>query len=171
MMGFSGIFGPKNVDYSWAMVTWTWDVAHDRYAVFTQEGWPEGDFICDSSGMRVIVQAGEARILKLEEIARFFKTTGWKRYMASDLQESRKWAIDEAIKRFHAEMAEFNASFKARADLGHEYRIVITLKDIRNMDHAWEVMQSLHLDGGNIEFAVVEMAEKRQYPPRQEGGE
>lgn len=63
------------------------------------------------------------------------------------------------------------AAIRAEADLGHEYRIVITLKDIRDMDHAWDVMQGLRLDGGNIEGAVVEMAERRQHPQRKEESE
>ena len=70
-----------------------------------------------------------------------------------------------------AQVQEMLAAIRAESDLGHEYRIVITLKDIRDMDHAWEVMQSLRLDGGNVESAVVEMAERRQYPPRREGEE
>ena len=70
-----------------------------------------------------------------------------------------------------AQVQERLAAIRAESDLGHEYRIVITLKDIRDMDHAWSVMQSLRLDGGNIEGAVVEMAERRQYPPKQEGEE
>lgn len=170
-MTLLGIFGPKEVDDSWTMVTWTWDVAHHDKTVFTREDWPEGDFVCNSAGTRVIVQNGEARVLDAVESLKLSKTTGWKLYGASDLQERRGKAIKEAIERFHAEMEEYNASLKAQADLGHEYRIVITLKDIRDMDHAWEVMQSLRLDGGNIETAVVEMAERRQYPPRQEGEE
>jgi len=171
MTNILGNFGPTNVDDRWETVTWTWDVAHHHDTVFTREDWPAGDFICNSAGTRVIVQNGEARILKPEEALKLSKTTGWKLYGAPDLQERRRWAIHEAIKRFHAELEEYSTSPKAKADLGHEYRIVITLKDIRDMDHAWSVMESLHLDGGNIEGAVVEMAERWQYPPRQEGEE
>ena len=156
---------------SWDMVTWIWDVERNTQTCFTREDWPEGDFVCNSARTRVIVRNGEARVLDAVESLKLSKTTGWKLYGASDLQERREKAIKEAIERFHREMEEYNASLKAQADLGHEYRIVITLTDIRDMDHAWEVMQSLRLDGGNIETAVVEMAERRQYPPRQEGEE
>lgn len=164
-------FGPTRVYDTWEHIVWIWDVERHRDAVFTKEGWPFGDFVCDSSGMRIICQGGEARVLKPEEILKFYGTTGWKLCASFDSLPRREKAIDEAIKRFHAELEEYNASLKAKADLGHEYRIVITLKDIRDMDHAWEVMQSLSLDGGNVESAVVEMAERRQYPPKQEGEE
>lgn len=170
-MTILGVFGPKEVDDSWTMVTWTWDVAHHEKTVFTREDWPKGDFVCNSAGTRVICQGGEARVLDAVESLRLSKTAGWQLYGASDLQERREKAIKEAIERFHKEMEEYNASLKAQADLGHEYRIVIILKDIRDMDHAWDVMQGLRLDGGNIESAVVEMAERRQYPLRKEGQE
>ncbi len=148
----------------------------------TRKEWPEGSFLfapesggiysCEPGGYVAVYEKPVSTLTEL----RSFPDRGWILIPRSKDADARRRTAELRVEEFERERREefdrmvekAEESLREEAAAGHVYRIVITLRHIRDMDHAWAVMADPSLYSMHIENAVLEKVSMRKHPPGEE---
>lgn len=151
----------------------------------TRKEWPEGRFLFAPEHGGIYSREPDGSVAVYEEpVPTFaekwsFPDRGWILIPRSGFMDHRRSiavVLAEDIERrkreeFDREIEEAEASLREMGDAGHVYRIVITLRHIRDMDHARSVLGDPSQYPTHIENAVIEKVAVWRHPPGEEGSE